>query len=377
MNDKLKRNKGLVSLGIIMITLTAILINTRSVYSQNISEPNKSDSISQILAKVVNDEKAPGIIAAIISGDGIIAIGSAGVRKFGTNIPFSINDVVHLGSCSKAMTAAMIATLVAEGKLSWETKLIDAIPELKNSIHPDYHNVTLWQLLTHRAGFPDLWTFNQSKTKERRLSVLKEELKSPGREKSGEFHYSNLGYMAAACMAEQITGLSWEVLMKKCLFDPLGMSSAGFGFPGTPNQTDQPWGHQKSWNNWQPIQSDCSEALGPAGRIHCTIEDWAKFLSLQLTNKNQILDQKYLNKLIEPVDFYAGGWGVGQQNWAKGNVLSHNGSNGNWYTSVLVAPALGRAFVVSTNSRDFGVTEDLCNKIISKMVKMELNAKNN
>ncbi|PKP34570.1 MAG: penicillin-binding protein [Bacteroidetes bacterium HGW-Bacteroidetes-17] len=360
-----------------MISLNVFMIITQSVYSQNKPEPNKADSIIQILDKVVTDEKAPGIIAAIISGDGIIAIGSAGVRKFGTNVPFSINDAVHLGSCSKAMTATMLATLVAEGKLSWETKLIEAIPEIKDKIHPTYHSITLWQLLTHRADVPDLWTFDQSKSKERRLAVLVEMLKTEGNHKSGEFNYSNLGYIAAAAMAEKITGLSWEVLMKQRLFDPLGMRSAGFGAPGVPNKTDQPWGHQKSGDSWQPTQSDCSEALGPAGRIHCTIEDWAKFLSLQLTNKNQILDQVFLNKLIEPVGFYAGGWGVSKQDWAKGSLITHNGSNGRWFTTVLVAPELNRAFVVSTNSRDFSVTEDMCNEIITKLIRMELKAKNN
>ncbi len=52
------------------------------------------------------------------------------------------------------MTATMIATLVAEGKLHWNTKLIEAIPELGKKIHTDYHKITLWQLLTHRAGLP-------------------------------------------------------------------------------------------------------------------------------------------------------------------------------------------------------------------------------
>lgn len=54
------------------------------------------------------------------------------------------------------MTATMIATLVAEGKLSWETKLIEAIPELRGKIHTDYYKITLWQLLTHRAGIPKI-----------------------------------------------------------------------------------------------------------------------------------------------------------------------------------------------------------------------------
>jgi len=345
------------------------------------SESSKSDSIQKLLIPIVKEDKAPGIIAAIISSQGVMAIASAGERKAGSGIEFTSKDLIHLGSCTKAMTSTMIATLVAEGKLNWDSYLLDIIPELKEVIHSDYHHITLWQLLTHRAGIPKNvidWNAHQQKEiKERRLAILIDNLKSPASYKMDQFHYSNFGYMMAACMAEQVTGLSWEELMKTRLFDPLGMKNAGFGAPGTPEKIDQPWGHEKPWYwyQWKSDQSDNPEALGPAGRIHCSIEDWAKFLSLQLTEKNAILEKKYLNKLIEPVGdhFYAGGWGVAEQDWAQGIMLSHSGSNGVWYASVVVTPQLNRAFVVATNSRDFGVTADLCKNIINQLIIMEFN----
>jgi len=357
---------------ILQIILIIFFLLIQHIYSQTKSEISKSEMICQALNEIVSDGKAPGMIAAIISSEGVIAIGSAGVRKVGSDIAFSTEDIVHLGSCTKAMTCTMIATLVAEGKIKWDSKLLEIIPELKGIIHPDYYSITLWQLLTHQAGVPDLWTHNQGETKERRLAILKEKLKTNAANKIGEFNYSNLGYIAAASMAEGITGLDWETLMRKRLFEPLGMSSAGFGAPGTPNQIDQPWGHQKFGNGWNPVQSDCAEALGPAGRIHCTIQDWSKFLCLQLGAKNTILDSIFLKKLIEPIGFYAGGWGVVEQPWAKGKILSHTGSNEIWYSSVIVAPKLNRAYVVVTNSRDFGITEDICNEIISKLIRMDV-----
>jgi len=358
---------------LLKITLIAFSICTQAIYSQTKPDSNKSEFISQALSEIVNNGKAPGMIAAIISGEGVEAIASSGERKAGSGIAFTTDDIVHLGSCGKAMTSAMIATLVEEGKLHWETKLLEVIPELKGIIHPDYYNTTLWQLLTHRAGFPDLWTHNKKETKERRLEILKKQLKRSAAYTPGEFHYSNLGYIAAACMAKKITDLNWETLMAERLFEPLGMSSAGFGIPSKLNQINQPWGHSKTGNGWHPVQSDCAEALGPAGRIHCSIEDWAKFISLQLTNNNPILDSISINKLIEPPSgFYAGGWGVAEHEWAKGKMLSHCGSNGIWFSSVVVAPNLNRAYVVVTNSRDFGVTKDLCTEMTNKIIIIDL-----
>ncbi len=355
----------------------------QAIYSQTKLDSTKSDFIQHILTKVVNEGKAPGMIAAIISSEGVVAIASAGERKAGSGVAFTTNDVVHLGSCGKAMTATMLATLVAEGKLSWDTKLIEAIPELKNRIHTDYHKITLWQLLTHRAGIPknptDEGAFSSKEIKKRRLAILEDNLTSPATYEIDQFHYSNFGYMIAACMAEQITGLSWEVLMKQRLFDPLGMSTAGYGNPNISKSTAQPWGHRKYVWKWWPSEAYYEEAIGPAGRVYCSIADWAKFLSLQLTIENPILERNYLNKLIEPVGghYYAGGWGVAEHTWAKGITLNHAGSNEIWYAVVLVTPKLDRAFVVATNSCDFGSTPDICTEIMNKLIRMELNLDNN
>jgi CubicO group peptidase (beta-lactamase class C family) len=68
-------------------------------------------------------------------------------------------------------------------------------------------------------------------------------LKEPSQLNTGDYYYSNIGYAIAGFMAERITGQTWETQMKSKIFEPLGMSSAGFGPPGGNNQIDQPWGH--------------------------------------------------------------------------------------------------------------------------------------
>ncbi len=249
MNYKSKRKMYFLSLGKIIISLFMILVFAQAIYAQTQLEPEKSKSIRHELEKIVTDGEAPGMIAAIISSEGIIAIASAGVRKAGTSIAMTDKDLVHLGSCGKAMTATMIATLVAEGKMSWDMKLIEAIPELGKSIHPDFQNTTLWQLLTHRAGLPknpiDWSAYADKDIIDRRFSILKDNIILAPAYTAGEFHYSNFGYVVAACMAEQITDLSWEVLIRERLFEPLGMTTAGFGDPVKHKKLDQPWGHKK------------------------------------------------------------------------------------------------------------------------------------
>ncbi|VGO17142.1 D-alanyl-D-alanine carboxypeptidase [Pontiella desulfatans] len=363
-----------LSSGIIIAASLPLLIPTS--YAKPEKSAGQSKEIEVSLKGIIERENLPGMVAAIASSEGIVAIGAAGVRKDGSREEFTQNDVIHLGSCTKAMTSTLLATFVADGTITWETTLIEVMPELRKRIHPDYHNVTVWQLLTHRAGVPvnakDWWAHPEMKLEKRRVEILKDSLEDAPKAKKGEYLYSNLGYMIAACMVEQKTGDTWEELIEERLFKPLDMDSAGFGPPGKRGRKDQPWGHNKSGKKWSAMQSDNAEALGPAGRVHCSVEDWAKFIALQLPNgKGQELSfgREHLKKLITPVGDYAGGWIVAKRSWGNGVVLTHSGSNTMWYATVWVASQLDRAFIVVTNSCDED-SHAICDKMIGELIRI-------
>ena len=374
----MKRKRLLASIVFVMpkklISIVPLFLLIQPAYAESSKEEAKSKKIEAALAEAVAQAKVPGMVAAITSSEGVLTIGAAGVRKIESDVKLTGQDHIHLGSCTKAMTSVLLATLVAERKLTWETSLIDVLPELKGKIHPDYHAITIWQLLTHRAGVEanaaNWWVYGKMELKKRRLAILQANLKEAPARKQGVYHYSNLGYMIAGCMAEKVNGSTWESLMQKRIFDPLGMNSAGFGPPGASGKTDQPWGHVRSGDRWRPRQFDNAEALGPAGRVHASFADWAKFLAMQLSDGKSLgLDHKILDKLITPTGTYAGGWRVTKRPWGKGTVLTHSGSNTMWYALVWVAPQLDRAFLVATNSRD-NDSHAICDKMIGKLIQI-------
>ena len=361
----------------ILITILISLFQL-SVYTACSQDPPKTgfqnQQLHDLLVKTVADEKIPGMIAAIVDSNGIITVESAGVRKIGASELITVDDLFHLGSCTKAMTSTLLATLIAEGKIGWETTILDIFPEISDKIHPDYQTVTLHQLVTHRAGIPanakDWWAFKNLEIKERRLAILKENLKDPSPFKPGEYHYSNMGYLIAGSMAERITGIPWETLIETRLFEPLGMTSAGFGPPGTKNRVDQPWGHIQSNGKWNPLQEDNAEALGPAGRVHCSMEDWAKFIALFIKQENNpVLERSEVDRLIDPIGNYACGWGVAQREWAHGITLTHSGSNTMWLVTVWIAPEINRAFIVGTNSSN-EKSAAICDKMIGNLIEI-------
>ena len=256
------------------------------------------------------------------------------------------------------MTATMIATLAEDRAIAWESTLAEVFPDAK--LHEGYRPVTLAQLLTHRAGLPAnvAWRGREkgTTTTEQRRAVLGQVAgMEPSTKPGSKMVYSNVGYALAGLMAETRAKASWEVLMRERLFAPLKMDSAGFGAPGTPGKVDQPWGHSRTLGKLIPSQTDNAPALGPAGTLHCSMADWAKFAELHLRGargeKPPILRPETFAALHasgKGAD-YAKGWGVADRDWAGGAVLTHKGSNTQWFAAIWLAPKKNIGFLAATN----------------------------
>ncbi|MDE0003536.1 MAG: serine hydrolase [Rhodospirillaceae bacterium] len=347
------------------------------------STPAEEIDISELLTPAIEQSGAPGMIAAIIDEDGVRATGASGVRRQDSPEAMTVDDLVYLKSTTKAMTSTMLATLVADGTFAngWDTTVAEVFPELVGSIHRDYRAVTVAQLVRMRGGLtrnPADWNAysNNPDIMERRYNILRDNLANAPAGAVGDHLYSNLSYMLAGAMAERLTGMSWEALMEERLFTPLGITSAGYGPPATPGGADQPSGHTPDGSGgWTPTRIDNPAAGGPAGsNLHMSVRDWAKFISLWLTNKEPaILDRNTLNELSTSVmGSYAAGWNVMERHWAGGKEISHGGRDANWRVWVWIAPDRGLAYVAVANAgdREDGVARTL-HGIIASLVTNE------
>ncbi len=322
--------------------------------------PDQQIDISQLQQPALDQSGAPGMIAAIVDEDGVRAIGAAGVRRQGFPDEITVDDLVHIGSDTKAMTSTMLATLVEDGTFAngWNTTVAEVFPELVAAIHQDYHAVTVAQLVRMQGGLTRNaadWSAysNNPDIVERRYNILRDNLANAPAGTVGDPLYSNLSYVLAGAMAERLTGKSWETLMQERLFVPLGITTAGYGPPGTPGQVDQPWGHVPDGSGgWRPTQDDLDAARGPAGTVHISVEDWAKFVSLWLGDKEPaILDRSTLTQLrTDEAGIYAAGWRMRRRHWAGGTVIYHGGSHNRWLSMLWVAPEHGVAYVVVANA---------------------------
>ena len=317
--------------------------------------------IESRLEPLLSKHKVPGLVAGIIENGELTAAGGVGLRKIGSPELMTVHDKLHLGSNTKAMTATLIALLVERKLLSWNSTIGEIFPDLDPAPHPDFRKVTVLQLLTHRGGLPangPWWKLGTGSLIDQRETLLKKILVEPPQHPpDSKLLYSNVGYVIAGHMAEKVTGQSWETLINEHLFRPLKMTSAGFGIPSSDKQVDQPWGHQVTLGIQRTLRIDNDPALGPAGTVYCTIEDWSRFIGMHLEGArgtSQFLTPESFKILHTPVssDPFACGWIVAERPWAKGTVLTHTGSNTTWYSMVWIAPEINAAFMSVTNHGD-------------------------
>ncbi len=309
------------------------------------------DGLETILEPLRAAGNLPALAAAVTSGERLLAIGAVGVRKLGDPTPVTRDDLWHLGSETKAMTAMLVAILVGDGTLGWDTTIAQALPAEAASLDASYRGVTVEELLQHRGGAPadvpaPIWEemYEPGDPKaQRRTAVLAMLRQPPQAPPRTTFIYSNAGYMMAGLMLEEVTGRSWDELMRERLFTPLGMTSCGFGPPSRDDVTDQPWGHR----NGAPLNTDNPPSLGPAGTVHCSLADWAKFLAAHTRRSMPGVDFTRLHTPAPGGD-YALGWIVAQRPWG-GTVLTHVGSNTLWYAVTWLSPEKDRAYLAVTN----------------------------
>jgi D-alanyl-D-alanine carboxypeptidase len=314
-----------------------------------------------LLRGTLEGSQLPGVGAAVVRAGGIQEAGVAGVRRFPGGDSLRLNDRFHLGSETKAMIATVAGRLVERGELSWTLSPLAVFPELAGTLHPAYGEPVLMDLLVHRAGvqpyttgaeWQSLHGFPGNEEEQRRAFAVWL-LQRPPSATPGTYLYSNAGYAIAASMMEQVTGRSWRTLLQEEVFGPLGLTTAGFGWPAVWD-ADQPWGHHLASGQLVARTPDdpyrVPLLLAPAGDVHMSVRDFGTFVQAHLRGlrgEDGLLRAATVAFLHTPVGSYALGWGVSTS--AGERWSSHNGSAGTFYAVMMVSHDRDAAVVVVTN----------------------------
>jgi CubicO group peptidase (beta-lactamase class C family) len=320
------------------------------------AEPRAVD-LAEVLKPILAESSLPALAGGAVKNGVIVGLGAVGIRRVGEPEKVTIKDKFHIGSDTKAMTATLAGMLVEQSRLKWTSTLAELFPERAPKMNAGFREVTMEQLLTHRAGLAhdgNYYGIPNSPVTQQRLAYLDAVLATPPPHPIDSYNYSNAGYIIAGAAMERISGKSWEELMRERLLGPLKMTETGFGTAAKEHQTDQPWGHVLVNGKFVPRYGDNHRALGPAGTVHCPIGDYLKFAAFHASRGMHppgLLKPATFKKLHHPEkEDYAMGWAVLQRGWAKGAALTHAGSNTMNYFVVWLAPELDFGLAAATNA---------------------------
>ena len=196
--------------------------------------------------------------------------------------------------------------------------------------------------------------------------------------------YSNVGYCIAAAVTERITRQSWEDLVTSMIFQPIGMTTAGFGFPGTGYEVDQPWQHAYADQNentqlvvypQEVIRNTYPAVENPAGFIYLSVKDWAKFAIQHLEGEKggSTLLKPETFKILHTPPFgekfgYALGWDTSYVS-QYGRPLDYIGTTGTNFSLIWLLPDSDFGILLTTNTVSFDASSEMYTSILDLFSK--------
>lgn len=338
-----------------------------------LSQPISSDKIDKLVEHTKKTFHVPGIAVLVVKDGQIVHSKGYGVSSIKTGKPVDENTLFGIASNSKAFTAATLAILVDEKKLSWDDKVIKYIPEFR--LYNSYvtEDFTIRDLLTHRSGlglgagdlmiWPDSANFT-IKDIIYNLRFLKQV--SPFRTK---YDYDNLLYMVAGEVVTRVSGTNWENFVEERIMKPLGMYRSAAQYSRLKDKTNVIDGHSEVDGKLQVTgHSEMRMGQCSAGGIYSSINDLGKWVICQLdkgkygTNKEkQLFSEAAQREMWSPqtnmplgkdkynshFNAYGLGWRLNDINGTK--QVAHTGGLEGMVTQVTLLPELKLGIVVLTN----------------------------
>src|SRR5437763_5796503 len=327
--------------------------------------------IEMFAQKQIQENALPGLAIAVVFQDKTVYAKGFGVRDTNTKVPVDADTVFQLASVSKSIGSTLVAELVGEGKITWDSKLSALDPTFEMFDPWVTREITIRDMYAHRSGLPahagDLLE-DVGFTRTEILYRLR--YQHPDSSFRSHYAYTNFGITKGSIAAASAYGLEWEEAAKQKLYSPLGMSSTSSRYADFIARRNKALGHVLVNGKWlQKFKRD-PDAQSPTGGVSSSVNDLAKWMRLQLANGKfdgkQIVDEKALTETHHPQILtgfnpdrrlpgtYGLGWNVSYDEQGRLR-LNHSGAfalGAATYVNLVPADQLG--IVVLTNAYPVG-----------------------
>jgi CubicO group peptidase (beta-lactamase class C family) len=342
------------------------------------------ERIPELAETILRQSGVPGMSVAVVHDDAVTFAGGFGVRELGQEAAIDAETVFQLASVSKPIAATVVSSVVGDGAISWQSRMVDIAPGF--ALHDAWptQSVSLADLFSHRSGLPDHagdaledLGFDRSEVIHR-LRYLE-----PAYSFREGYAYTNFGLTAAAVAVAESVGSSWEDLSQERLYQPLGMTKTSSRFADYMAEPNRAIPHVKDGDAWvvTPMQRD-PDAQSPAGGVSSTARDMTQWVRLQLGQGSfegrQLIPTAALDPMHRPqsvssvppdlarqrTGFYGLGLNIsytdfGAVQWGHSGAFALGAG-----TAFFLLPGSGFGVLALTNGTPVGAPEALCLSVL-------------
>ncbi len=292
---------------------SASLVAASVVSAQQAPAPaSVAATLDAYVEQAVRDWRVAGFAISVVKDGRIVFSRAYGVREMGRPEPVDTSTLFAIASTTKAITAAALGMLVDEGRIRWDDKVIDHLPGFRMFDPWVTRELTIRDLLSHRAGLPStdfLWTGGDNSREEivRRVRHVE-----PAYSFRSGYIYQNVMYLVAGELLEAVSGKTWDEFIRTRIFQPLGMTRSVTTLGEALKQTNVATPHWIRNDSIIPITNSLADGIGPAGSIWSTAGDMARWdmflLDSGRVNGRALLRPSTWAELFEP-NTILGRWG--------------------------------------------------------------------
>ena len=237
-------------------------------------------AFDKYVEKAARDWKAVGLAVAVVKGDSLVFAKGYGDIELGKSARVNEHTRFAVGSTTKAMTSAALAMLVDEGKLRWDDKVIDHIPELRLADAYATRELTIRDVLMHRSGLPGadlLWAIDENTPSfaemMRRLRYVQ-----PTSSFRSTWDYNNVMYSIGGAVIERVSGMSWEAFIRTRIFVPLGMNESEALVSQIKGKANVAMPHAIIRDTVRAVPIKTTDGVAPAGSVWSSVSDMSKWM---------------------------------------------------------------------------------------------------
>ena len=284
------------------IRLAALLLGCLPVFSLFAESPRQTlaEDFGTYFQELVAAESVTGAAFAIAGPDGIIRTGAAGHTDTSQARRIDENTAFRVASVSKTFAAGLTGVLVEEGRLSWEDRLVDHLPEFR--IDGDSSQLRIEHLLGQSTGlmphaFDNL--IEDGVPPERILEKYRQlsYICTPGE----CYTYQNGVFSLIEPVIENATALPYAQLMEERIFQPLDMQTASVGREPLVSNPNHAKPHVKSRGRWKTVAVKPNYyRVAPAAGVNASALDMGKWLVAQMGGSPAVLSPVLVDTLVQP-----------------------------------------------------------------------------